>query len=136
MLQTMTTQLFLPRSLSGYLRKLIGAIRHPISDIRDPTSDIRDSTSDIRLPWVCQRLFMHGFCFPSSLKRDPREKLPRSCLRPSAEHVSACGRRKEAPRRTREKKLLVSRVTFNIRDSTSDIRHPRPEKDTSSLHVS
>ena len=27
----------------------------------------------------------------------------RSCLRPSAEHVSACGRRNEAPRRTREK---------------------------------
>ena len=29
--------------------------------------------------------------------------LRRSCLRPSAEHVSACGRRNEAPRRTREK---------------------------------
>ena len=26
-----------------------------------------------------------------------------SCLRPSAEHVSACGRQNEAPRRTREK---------------------------------
>ena len=34
--------------------------------------------------------------FPVSVKR-------RSCLRPSAEYVSACGRRNEAPRRTREK---------------------------------
>ena len=32
--------------------------------------------------------------FPVSVK---------SCLQPSAEHVSACGRRNEAPRRTREK---------------------------------
>ena len=32
-----------------------------------------------------------------------RFRLRRSCLRPSAEHVSACGRRNEASRRTREK---------------------------------
>ena len=31
------------------------------------------------------------------------EWLRRSCLRPLAEHVSACGRRNEAPRHTREK---------------------------------
>ena len=31
------------------------------------------------------------------------KRLRRSCLRPSAEHVSACGRQNEAPRRTREK---------------------------------
>ena len=31
------------------------------------------------------------------------EWLRRSCLRPLAEHVSACGRQNEAPRRTREK---------------------------------
>ena len=49
----------------------------------------------------CQRLFMRGFRFRS--KSDPHEKLRPSCLRPSAEHVSACGRRNEAPRRTREK---------------------------------
>ena len=41
--------------------------------------------------------------FGQVLKSDPREKLRRSCLRASAEHVSACGRRNEAPRRTREK---------------------------------
>ena len=38
---------------------------------------------------------MRGFRFRSGLLR--------SCLPPSAEHVSACGRRNEAPRRTREK---------------------------------
>ena len=32
--------------------------------------------------------------------------IPCSCPRPSAEHVSACGRRNEAPRRTREKPLV------------------------------
>ena len=41
--------------------------------------------------------------FVQVLKSDPREKLRPSCLRPSDEHVSACGRRNEAPRRTREK---------------------------------
>ena len=45
----------------------------------------------------CQRLIMRGFRFRSVLKSDPREKLRRSCLRPSA-----CGRQYEAPRRTRE----------------------------------
>ena len=48
----------------------------------------------------CQRLFMRGFRFRSSLKKWP---ALRSRLRPLAEHVSACGRRNEAPRRTREK---------------------------------
>ena len=38
---------------------------------------------------------MRGFKFRSGLLR--------SRLRPSAEHVSACGRRNEAPRRKREK---------------------------------
>ena len=38
---------------------------------------------------------MRGFRFRSSVLR--------SCLRPSAEHVSACGRRNEAPRCTRGK---------------------------------
>ena len=37
----------------------------------------------------CQRLFL-------------AQSLRLSCLRPSAKHVSACGRRSEAPRRTRE----------------------------------
>ena len=32
-----------------------------------------------------------------------RFRLRRSCFRPSAEHVSDCGRQNEAPRRTREK---------------------------------
>ena len=41
--------------------------------------------------------------FGQVLKSDPREKLRRSCLRPSAEHVSAYGRQNEAPRRMREK---------------------------------
>ena len=36
--------------------------------------------------------------FRQVLKSDPR-----SCFRPSVEHVSACGRQNEAPRRTREK---------------------------------
>ena len=44
----------------------------------------------------CQRLFMRGFRFRSSLNE--WRVIP-----PSAEHVSACGRRNEAPRRTREK---------------------------------
>ena len=44
----------------------------------------------------CQRLFMRGFRFRSSLNK--WRVIP-----PSAEHVSACGRRNEAPRRTREK---------------------------------
>ena len=38
------------------------------------------------------------------------EWLRRSCLRSLAEHVSAGGRRNEAPRRTRKKKPLVPRV--------------------------
>jgi len=38
---------------------------------------------------------MRGFRFRSGRRR--------SCLRPSAEHVSAYGRRNEAPRCTREK---------------------------------
>ena len=46
-------------------------------------------------PW-CQRLFMRGFRFRSSLNK--WRVIP-----PSAEHVSACCRRNEAPRRTREK---------------------------------
>ena len=60
----------------------------------------------------CQRLFMRGFRFRSVLKSEVREKrkaksffsrLRRSCLRPSAEHVSAWAWRNEAPRRTWEK---------------------------------
>ena len=60
----------------------------------------------------CQRLFKGGFRFRSVLKSEVREKrkakrffsrLRRSCLQPSAEQVSACGRRNEAPGRTREK---------------------------------
>ena len=44
---------------------------------------------------------MHGFWFRSSLvKSDQRRRFS---IRPSAEHVSACGRQNEAPRRTREK---------------------------------
>ena len=53
---------------------------------------------------------MRGFRFQSSLKKRPALKakgffsqLRRLRLRPLAEHVSACGRRNEAPRRTREK---------------------------------
>ena len=41
--------------------------------------------------------------FGQILKSDPREKLRPTCLRPSAEHVSACRRRNKAPLRTREK---------------------------------
>ena len=37
----------------------------------------------------CQRLFIRGFRFRSSLKK----RLPCSCLLPKAEDVSACGRR-------------------------------------------
>ena len=43
----------------------------------------------VAVPWVPDARF------PVSVKR-------RSCLRPSAEHVSACGQRNEASRRTRE----------------------------------
>ena len=46
--------------------------------------------------------------FGQVLKSDPRSRFS---LRPSAEHVSACGRRNEAPRRT-GKKPLVPRVTL------------------------
>ena len=55
--------------------------------------------------------------FGQVLKSDSREKLRRSCLRPSAEHVSACGRRNEAPRRTREK-------TSGTQGSILPARHP------------
>ena len=52
-----------------------------------------------------QRLFIRGF--GQVLKSDPRVFsrgfAARVSSRPSAEHVSVCGRRNEAPRRTREK---------------------------------
>ena len=54
----------------------------------------------------CQRPFMRGFRVRSSLISDPRlfSRLHRSFLRPSAEHMSACGRHPaKALRRTREK---------------------------------
>ena len=41
--------------------------------------------------------------FGQVLKSDPRDFAARVFDRPSAEHVSACGRRNEAPTRTREK---------------------------------
>ena len=45
-----------------------------------------------------------GFsCAVSGFGQAGRSSLHRSCLRPSAEHVSACGRRNEVPCRTREK---------------------------------
>ena len=47
----------------------------------------------------CQRLFMRGFLFRSSLKKWP------------ARNASACGRRNEAPRRTQEKPM-VPRVIY------------------------
>ena len=49
---------------------------------------------------------MRGFRFRSSIEKLPARfssRLRRSCHWPSAEHVSACGRRNEATRRTREK---------------------------------
>ena len=49
--------------------------------------------SPLHYPW-CQRLFMRAFRVWSSLKKWPA---------PSVEHLSACGRRNKAPRRTREK---------------------------------
>ena len=50
----------------------------------------------------CQRLFMRGFRFRSVLKSDPREKLRRSCLRPSADKTKLPV--------AREKQPLVPRV--------------------------
>ena len=60
--------------------------------------------------WNPQSLGATGFSsavsgFVQVLKSDPRYR--RSCLRPSAEHVSACVRRNEAPRRVREKPLVL-----------------------------
>ena len=68
--------------------------------------------------------------FGQVLKSDPREKLRRSCLRASAEHVSACGRRNEAPRRTREKTsgtqgTYLSTSSFNNASCTL-LSIPRP----------
>ena len=95
------------------------------SDIQYPTSEIRPRTSEIRHPTFdypgCQRLFMRSFRFRSSLKSDPREKLRRSCLRPSAEHVSACGNETKLPV-AREKK--TSSIQVNIQHPRFDIRHP------------
>ena len=59
------------------------------------------------LPWVQEASHAR---FPVSVKSQKVtraktffSRLRRSCLRPSAEHMSACGLRNEAPRRTREK---------------------------------
>ena len=65
---------------------------------------------------------MHGFWFRSSLvKSDQRRRFS---IRPSAEHVSACGRQNEAPRRTREKTSGTqgnpSTVFFQILKKTSE----------------
>ena len=49
-------------------------------------------------------------------KRWTRFRLCRSCLRPSAEHVSACGRQNEAPRRTREKTSGTQGKVFHLLD--------------------
>ena len=46
--------------------------------------------------------------FRQVLKSDPL----RRCLRPSAEHMSACGRRDKAPRRTREETSGTQGSTF------------------------
>ena len=98
-------------------------IRHPRSDLGHPRFDIRHSTT----------LGARGFsCAVSAFGQVLKVTRAKSFaarvfgLRPT---------KRSSPSHAR-KKLLVSRVTFNIRDSTSDIRHPRPEKDTSSLHVS
>ena len=56
---------------------------------------------------------MRGFWFRSSLRRR------RSCLRPSAGHVSACGRRNEAPRRTREKTSGTQGTVSYVRKNNS-----------------
>ena len=83
---------------SGRLSNL-GAKRGRLIDRKRLFSTVANSTQIMCFRQIyypgCQRLFMRGFRFRSSLCR--------SCLRPSAEHVSACCRRNEAPRRTRDK---------------------------------
>ena len=54
--------------------------------------------TEARIPWVPEAF--HGR-FPVSVKS---EKVTRSFLRPLAEHLPACSRRNEAPRRTQKKK--------------------------------
>ena len=56
---------------------------------------------------------MRVFGFGQILKSDPRGFAARVFDRPLAEHVSACGRRNEAPV-AREKKPLVPRVIEQV----------------------
>ena len=90
----------------------------------------------------CQRLFMRGFRFQSVLKGDPREKLRRSWLRPSADKTKlpvAHEKQSLVPRvmcewkphsekeKNKEKNLAKTReITFSTKPQPSKSATPKP----------
>ena len=89
-----------------------------------------------------QRLFMRGFRFRSVLKSDPREKLRRSCLRPSADKTKLPVAREKQPlvprvmcewkphsekEKNKEKNLAKTReITFSTKPQPSKSAIPKP----------